>query len=728
MTLRETPRERLAAVSALAAELDLTDAPGSDSLAAWFLGPMAENQELLASLIDMAIASHCEDRRQFYPGDPVYVTEAVKDSEAYRRSVETMRREYRSLLDRLRGSVPFFSYRYQAHMNWDVTLPALAGYFAAMLYNPNNVALEGSPVTTRLEEEVGRDLCRLLGYAAPGTPEPWGHVTCDGTVANLEALWSARNLTYYPLAVAEAIRRHPHALGAARGITVRLADGRDELPLLDLDAWQGVNLPVPEVLGLPGRMTGLGVARDDLALVNAYTVQYLGLDAFRRRLLGDDVGDPAVLVTATMHYSWPKAAAMLGIGQGGLIPVAVDLDARADLGSLRTELAGCARGRRPVVCAVAVLGSTEQSAVDPLDGMLDVREEFRAQGVSFPVHVDAAWGGYFAAIRRRRTPSPDGHRSGYTPDLLMSAYVNRQYDRLGQADSITIDPHKAGFAPYPAGALCYRDGTQRNLVAFSAPYLDQGAGTTGVGLFGVEGSKPGAAAAGVYLSHRLITTDERGYGALLGQTLFNSKRLYAAVVTLGLDYPGLLVVPFQRLPAERRHPGDAVALAAELHRVRELIVARSNEEIMGDEEAMRLLAQLGSDQTIVAYAFNARDVATGKPNPNLAAANRINRLLAERLMVPEDLAAAEGMPAPEQRPELILSGSQLDPRLYGRAYVGRLMDRLGVAGDPSVDPITHLISCTMDPWLTATEAGDFLPTLRAALAHAALRAIRDANP
>src|SRR3712207_4624326 len=112
---------------------------------------------------------------------------------------------YRVLLALLKKSVPFFSMRYQGHMNWDLTIPGALGYFSAMLYNPNNVAFEGSTATTILEMLVGDDLCRMLGYqistdaeVVAGKPRPWRHVTCDGIVANIEAIWSSRNLKLYP--------------------------------------------------------------------------------------------------------------------------------------------------------------------------------------------------------------------------------------------------------------------------------------------------------------------------------------------------------------------------------------------------------------------------------------------------------------------------------------------------------------------------------------------------
>jgi glutamate/tyrosine decarboxylase-like PLP-dependent enzyme len=72
-------------------------------------------------------------------------------------------------------------------------MASLLGYFMTMLYNPNNVALEASPLTTVAEYEVGQQLCHLFGYNIDkenhDLPLAWGHITCDGTIANLESIW-----------------------------------------------------------------------------------------------------------------------------------------------------------------------------------------------------------------------------------------------------------------------------------------------------------------------------------------------------------------------------------------------------------------------------------------------------------------------------------------------------------------------------------------------------------
>lgn len=90
-------------------------------------------------------------------------------------------------------SIPSWHPRYQGHMCTDMTMPGLLGYFMTMIYSPNNVAVEGGPFTTVVELRVGKQLCKMFGYSIDeekrDMPLSWGHITCDGTVANLESIW-----------------------------------------------------------------------------------------------------------------------------------------------------------------------------------------------------------------------------------------------------------------------------------------------------------------------------------------------------------------------------------------------------------------------------------------------------------------------------------------------------------------------------------------------------------
>ena len=98
---------------------------------------------------------------------------------------------------------------------------------------------------------------------------------------------------------------------------------------------------------------------------------------------------------------------------------------------------------------------------------------------------------------------------------------------------MTIDPHKLGFVPYPAGAVSFRDRRARNLVAVDAPYLHhEGRDEEGfIGRYILEGSKPGAAAAAVWLSHKVLPLHGDGHGRLVAETMRGALRLHAALST-----------------------------------------------------------------------------------------------------------------------------------------------------------------------------------------------------
>lgn len=98
---------------------------------------------------------------------------------------------------RLQGNYPFGSPDYAGQMLKPPDPMAWAAITLAMLVNPNNHALDGGPPTAAMEREAVAELAALFGFSAEG--HPWlGHLTASGTIANLEALWVAREVTRTP--------------------------------------------------------------------------------------------------------------------------------------------------------------------------------------------------------------------------------------------------------------------------------------------------------------------------------------------------------------------------------------------------------------------------------------------------------------------------------------------------------------------------------------------------
>jgi glutamate/tyrosine decarboxylase-like PLP-dependent enzyme len=501
-----------------------------DALLSWFLGPQAENADLFERLITEALRDHVFWRRNYHPGDGITIRELDKRSAGYEEAVATLTQELMGLLAELKRDVPFFSGRYLGHMAYQQTIASQVGYFAAMLYNPNNVSPEAAPVTTRLEQEVAQQMAEMVGYHRD---EAWGHLTSGGTVANFEALWIARNVLYLPVAVVGAAQ----SLGL--DLEVRLPDGSNA-DIGQLDLSQLLNIANRDVLDLWERSWQVAPREDMARALAQHSLATAGYQDYGRRLAaeyGDALPDSVVLVAATAHYSWEKIVRALGIGSNQLIYVPVDGNYRMDPEALWDRLKALHARRTPVLACISVCGTTEESAVDRLDLVLEVRARAGQElGMTFHLHSDACYGGYAASVIR----GPDGvRRTGQEiRDALGEDWPSDEWVRsmvaLADADSISIDPHKLGYIPYPAGAILLKDRRARELVAVDPPYLapaGQAEGTEQeyLGRFIFEGSKPGAAAAAVWLSHKVLPLDESGYGYLICRTVVGARRLYRAL-------------------------------------------------------------------------------------------------------------------------------------------------------------------------------------------------------
>ena len=109
------------------------------------------------------------------------------------------------LRDRLRDNYPFHHPRYAGQMLKPPHPAAVIGYVTAMLVNPNNHALDGGPATAAMEKEVVAQLAAMFGF--PAAPGHLGHLTSSGTIANLEALFVARE-THPGKAIAHSADAH----------------------------------------------------------------------------------------------------------------------------------------------------------------------------------------------------------------------------------------------------------------------------------------------------------------------------------------------------------------------------------------------------------------------------------------------------------------------------------------------------------------------------------------
>lgn len=392
-----------------------------------------------------------------------------------------------ALVERLRDNYPFGHPRYAGQMLKPPDPLAWTAHALTALINPNNHARDGGPATAELELEAVAELAAMVGFA-PDRGAHLGHLTASGTIANLEALWIARE---------EA----------------------------------------------PGR---------------------------------------SIAVSVAAHYTHRRMAKLLGVK---LVPVASDAEGRIDVDALAT----CLRAG-DIGTVVVTLGTTGLGALDPLDAVLPLA---RAHGAR--VHVDAAYGGYFALLARRQPPLVEP----------------RPFAVLGQADSVVIDPHKHGLQAYGAGCVLFRDPAVARHYEHDSPYTYFTSASLHLGEISLECSRAGATAAALWATLQAIPLEaERG----LGERLAAGRRAalaWAAALeqSAGLRLllpPATDIVVFAPLRRDERltasvlsrrsdalfaaamaAPGDAVYLA-KLRADSELVVAHWPELVV-DQASVTLL-------------------------------------------------------------------------------------------------------------------------------------------
>ncbi len=192
------------------------------------------------------------------------------------------------------------------------------------------------------------------------------------------------------------------------------------------------------MLGLPGGSGGVLTTGGSLA--NLYAVV-----TARRERLPPDFLRGTVYTSDQAHHSVRKAAVFAGFPAERVreIPCNERFQMRPDALEQAVR-ADAAEGLTPFL-VVASAGTTNTGAVDDLEAIAGVAARHRLW-----LHVDAAYGGFFALTERGRE-------------------VMRGIER---ADSVTLDPHKGLFLPYGTGCLVVRDrGALHRAHAMTASYL-----------------------------------------------------------------------------------------------------------------------------------------------------------------------------------------------------------------------------------------------------------------
>src|SRR5216683_1138672 len=189
--------------------------------------------------------------------------------------------------------------------------------------------------------------------------------------------------------------------------------------------------------------------------------------------------DKKILASEQAHYTHKRISSVLQLEFESIL---VDSRARIDMDALRKRV-----DRGDVGTVVATLGTTATGSVDALNEILALREKH-----GFRVHADAAYGGYFALVDN-------------LSEQAKSAFV-----RIAELDSIVIDPHKHGLQPYGCVCVLFRDPNVGSLYKHDSPYTYFSSAELHLGEISLECSRPGASAAALWATQKLLPLVKHG--------------------------------------------------------------------------------------------------------------------------------------------------------------------------------------------------------------------------
>jgi glutamate decarboxylase len=272
--------------------------------------------------------------------------------------------------------------------------------------------------------------------------------------------------------------------------------------------------------GTIANVTALWVARNRLF---APTGEFRGIaqEGLARALKYHGYDGVAILVSRRGHYSFGKAADLLGLGRDNLVMVDTDAASRIDMQCLKETCRRLQVQKIRPLALVGIAGTTETGIVDPLPAMADLAAEL---GCHF--HVDAAWGG--------PTLFSDRHRH-----LL---------DGIERADSVTIDAHKQLYVPMGAGMVVFKDPTALSAIEHHAAYILRH-GSKDLGSHTLEGSRPGKA---LLVHAGLSIIGRKGYELLIDLGI-ERARTFAAMIRQHPDFeltsqPELNILTYRYCP------------------------------------------------------------------------------------------------------------------------------------------------------------------------------------
>ncbi|OUM57683.1 hypothetical protein PIROE2DRAFT_17257 [Piromyces sp. E2] len=218
-----------------------------------------------------------------------------------------------------------------------------------------------------------------------------------------------------------------------------------------------------------------------------------------------EYNDMAIVGSELMHYSFRKAADILGLGLNNIYSIPTDSEYKMRTDLLIKKLEELKLKRIKVIALIGIACTTEVGSIDNLEVLAEIAKKYN---IFF--HVDGAWGGSF----------------------IISDKYKYLLKGIEKADSITIDGHKLLYTPMGCGVILFKSPyIASKTIKKVASYIirensmDHGKTT-------LEGSRPANI---LYLHASLTLLGQHGLSTLLDMAIYNTKYMASLKCNYKID-------------------------------------------------------------------------------------------------------------------------------------------------------------------------------------------------
>ena len=234
----------------------------------------------------------------------------------------------------------------------------------------------------------------------------------------------------------------------------------------------------------------------------------MGLEKACPDTIANGVTEQAViLVSDTGHYCAANIAGWLGLGTRNLLTVPTIAENEIDVARLEEAARKALDEGRKIAAIIATMGTTDSFGLDNLEAIATLRDrlvdEYRLPYRPH-IHADAVIGWAWSVFNDYDF---EDNPLGFRPRTLRAlAGACRRIRHLSLADSVGVDFHKTGFAPYISSLVLVKDRADLQRVARNPeqmPYLYH-FGEHRPGMYTLETSRAGTGPLAALANYRLF--------------------------------------------------------------------------------------------------------------------------------------------------------------------------------------------------------------------------------